>query len=227
MRHTRSTPLGSDGATMSRYRPGDARPFSVAFDWNRPGEPNKGGGGGPGFFARARHRRSLCSYPTPIPEQRLRNLRVRNRGVRVRVQPAGEFAPPRRPHYPPARAPSPDGRAGAAVLPRAYHVLDVIRYRGRPVRVHRLGASYRARLARSLSGSAARGRARLVALDLRSRLSLPWKNGVWRLTYLVRFRDRLYAGIQDYDGREPNDYLCFTPPPDAAVIRREDIHRFA
>jgi hypothetical protein len=28
---------------------------------------------------------------------------------------------------------------------------------------------------------------------------------------MVRFHDRLYAGIQDYDGRDPNDYLYFTP----------------
>lgn len=30
----------------------------------------------------------------------------------------------------------------------------------------------------------------------------PYQDGVWRLTFMVRFRDRLYAGIQDYDGRE-------------------------
>jgi hypothetical protein len=49
----------------------------------------------------------------------------------------------------------------------------------------------------------------------------PWQDGVWRLTYLVRFRDRLYAGIQDFDGREPNDYVVFAPPPDAPSIAHE------
>jgi hypothetical protein len=44
-------PLGTDGATITRYQPDDAkRPFAVAFDWNRPGEPTKGGGAGQGFL---------------------------------------------------------------------------------------------------------------------------------------------------------------------------------
>ena len=44
-------PLGTDGATITRYRPSDTkRPFAVAFDWNRPGEPTKGGGAGQGFL---------------------------------------------------------------------------------------------------------------------------------------------------------------------------------
>jgi hypothetical protein len=61
----------------------------------------------------------------------------------------------------------------------------------------------------------------------------PWRDGVWRLTYMVRFKDRLYAGIQDYDGRDPNDFIVFTPPrPEPladgtipkTVLRREDGH---
>ena len=36
---------------------------------------------------------------------------------------------------------------------------------------------------------------------------------VWRRTFLVRFKDRLYAGIQEYYPREPNDYVVFAPPP--------------
>src|SRR5207249_133054 len=43
-------PLGTDGATITRYDPDGARPFSVAFDWNRPGEPTAGGGAGQGFL---------------------------------------------------------------------------------------------------------------------------------------------------------------------------------
>jgi hypothetical protein len=46
---------------------------------------------------------------------------------------------------------------------------------------------------------------------------------VWRFTYLVRFRDRLYAGLQDYDGREPNDYVVFEPPRDRARVSQEDL----
>lgn len=39
----------------------------------------------------------------------------------------------------------------------------------------------------------------------------PYRGGTWRLTYLVRFKDRLYAGIQDYDARSPWDYVYFAP----------------
>jgi hypothetical protein len=46
---------------------------------------------------------------------------------------------------------------------------------------------------------------------------------VWRLTYLVRFRDRLYAGITDFDDREPNDYIVFSPKPESKTISREAV----
>ena len=52
-----ATPLGSDGATITRYVApdggGDAGTgaFTVAFDWNRPGEPTKGEAGGRVFSA--------------------------------------------------------------------------------------------------------------------------------------------------------------------------------
>jgi hypothetical protein len=52
----------------------------------------------------------------------------------------------------------------------------------------------------------------------------PWQSGVWRLGFLVRFKDRLYAGIQDYDGREPNDFVFFAPPAEAAAIEHKDVH---
>src|SRR5262249_11932107 len=32
---------------------------------------------------------------------------------------------------------------------------------------------------------------------------------VWRLTYMVRFKDKLYAGIQEYYPRETNDYVVY------------------
>jgi hypothetical protein len=53
----------------------------------------------------------------------------------------------------------------------------------------------------------------------------PWpRGGVWRLGFLVRFRDRLYAGIQDYDGWDPNDYVYFAPPAGATAITHDDVH---
>ncbi len=35
----------------------------------------------------------------------------------------------------------------------------------------------------------------------------PYKAGVWRLTFMVRYGGKIFAGIQDYDGREPNDLV--------------------
>jgi hypothetical protein len=42
----------------------------------------------------------------------------------------------------------------------------------------------------------------------------------------VRFKGYLLAGIQDYDGREPNDYILFDPPAGASEIHRADAHPF-
>jgi hypothetical protein len=44
-------PLGFGGATITRFEPGKKAPFSVVFDWNRTGAPEKGGGAaGQGFL---------------------------------------------------------------------------------------------------------------------------------------------------------------------------------
>jgi hypothetical protein len=218
-------PLGSDGATITRYRPQDPKkPLSVAFDWNRPGEPAKGGGAGQGFLRVHRVGQRLFVPDADPPYNGFGISEFGTEGFVFVSNSAGEFAPARRPGHRPPGPPNPEDRAGAAVLPRAYHVLDVIRFRGR------LYAS---------TGSVPPGQpawrgpspgALHVANADWSRWTFevdypyPWKNGVWRLTFLVRFRDRLYAGIQDYEGKDPNDYVCFAPPADAPAIRREDVH---
>jgi hypothetical protein len=226
-------PLGTDGATITRYRPGDARPFAVAFDWNRPGEPTKGGGAGQGFV-RARAIGGRLFVPDADPPYGGLGLVDGAEGYVFVSDDRGAFAPPRAPHFRPPGAPElrldVDGgaRAGAGILPRAYHVLDVIRFRGaiyastgsvppkeRAWRGPSPGALHRA----SEDGSRWR-----YEVDY----PYPWRDGVWRLTYLVRFKDRLYAGIQDYDGRDPNDFVVFAPPKGAAadggatVLQRED-----
>jgi hypothetical protein len=110
-------------------------------------------------------------------------------------------------------------------VPRAYHVLDVIEYRGalyastgsvppkeRAWRGPSPGALHRANADRTRW---------IYEIDY----PFPYGNGVWRLTYMVRFRDRLYAGIQDYEGREPNDFVIFEPPPtsESVVLGREHV----
>ncbi|MDB4940529.1 MAG: hypothetical protein JWP97_63 [Labilithrix sp.] len=220
-------PLGTDGATITRYVPGAARPFTVAFDWNRAGEPTKGGGAGQGFSRVHAIGGRLFVPDNDPPYNGLGLVEYGTEGYVFVSDAKGVFAPPRAPqHRPPG---SPDlrdwagGKAGAGVLPRAYHVLDSIRFRGAlyastgsvpPAEKAWRGASPGALHRANEDGS------RWV---YETDYPFPWKNGVWRLTFMVRFQDRLYAGIQDYDGREPNDYVYFTPSS-APALSHEDAH---
>jgi hypothetical protein len=215
-------PLGMDGATITRYRPDDSPPFSVAFDWNRPGEPTEGGGAGQGFI-RIHPIGGRLFVPDADPPHN--GFGISEHGTEGFVfvsDPEGNFARARPPNHRPPATPKPDGGAGAGILPRAYHVLDVIRFRGR------LYASTGSvpPTERAWHG-ASPGALHVASPDL-SRWTYevdypyPWQNGVWRLTFLVRFRDRLFAGIQDYDGREPNDFVVFNPPKNSDRIERAD-----
>jgi hypothetical protein len=218
-------PLGTDGATISRYRPDDPkRPFSVAFDWNRAGEPTKGGGAGQGFL-RVHAIGGRLFVPDADPPYA--GFGISDWGTEgfVFVSDAnGSFAAARMPGHRPPGPPTRDGGAGASVLPRAYHDIDVIRFRGR------LYASTGSVPPTEKAWRGASPGALHVADDTWARWTyqvdypFPWQSGVWRLTFLVRFRDRLYAGIQDFDGREPNDYVMFTPPSDAQIVTRDDVH---
>lgn len=228
-------PLGTDGATITRYTPDDEkRPFRIAFDWNRPGEPVKGGGAGQGFLrVRAIGGRLFVADADP-PYGGLGVVDWGTEGYVFVSDDKGVFAPPRAPHFKPPAFPElrvdAGARAGAGVLPRAYHVIDVIRYRGA------LYASTGSVPPKERAWNGPSPGALHRASDDGARWTYevdypyPWKDGVWRLTYLVRFKDRLYAGIQDFDGRDPNDFVIFTPDAAAAdagaptVLRREDAH---
>ena len=216
-------PLGLDGATITRYRPGDARQFSVAFDWNRAGEPAKGGGAGQGFL-RVHAFGGRLFVPDADPPYNGFGISEPGTEGFIFVSTAnGEFAKARMPGHRPPRAPDAE-RAGAAVLPRAYHVLDAVHFRG-----HLYAATGSVPPGQRAWHGASPG-----ALQVQNELSAPfeyaadypqpYRDGVWRLTFLVRFRDRLYAGLQDYEQREPNDYVYFAPPRDRSVITQVDLH---
>jgi hypothetical protein len=219
-------PLGTDGATISRYKPAnERRPFAVAFDWNRPGEPTRGGGAGQGFL-RVHAVDGRLFVPDTDPPYAGFGLADRGTEGYVFVSDAsGGFAAAVAPGHRPPASPSPgaDGHAGASILPRAYHVIDTIRFRGR------LYASTGSVPPGERAWSGPSPGALHVAESSWARWTYeidypwPWQNGVWRLTFLVRFHDRLYAGIQDYDGREPNDYVLFTPPLEAPSIDHEHV----
>jgi hypothetical protein len=235
-------PLGTDGATITRYRKDATKPFGVAFDWNRPGEPTKGGGGGQGFLRVHAIGGRLFVADADPPYNGLGLVEYGTEGYVFVSDHDGGFAPPRAPHYRPPAAPdlsTEDGRAGAGVLPRAYHVIDVVKFRGG------LYASTGSVPPKERAWNGPSPGALHRASDDGARWTYevdyprPWQNGVWRLTFMVRFRDRLYAGIQDYDGREPNDYVYFAPDREAragtgtgreagaappALIHQEDAH---
>lgn len=218
------SPLGSDGATISRYQSDSKRPFAVAFDWNRPGEPNKGGGAGQGFL-RIRSLDGRLYVPDADPPYNGFGLADWGTEGYVFVSsPTGGFAYATRPHYRPPARPTIDGRAGASVLPRAYHVFDVIRFRGWLIAsTGSVPPKERAWYGPS-PGALHVATADLSRFEYSIAYPIPDRGGVWRLTYLVRFRDRLYAGIQDYDGRSPHDYVVVSPPRDAPSLAQEHLH---
>ncbi len=213
-------PLGADGATITRYRPADEkRPFSIAFDWNRPGQPTQGGGAGQGFLrVRALDGRLFV----PDADSPYAGFGLIDWGTESYLfvsSDEGRFAPAHRPNYRPPGRPSPDGkRSGAAILPRAYHVLDVIRFRG--MWIASTGSVPPGE--RAWRGPSP-GALHVATPDL-SRFvyavpfPFPYDQRVWRLTYLVRHRDRLLVGLQDYDGTSPYDYLIVDPPGDATTL---------
>jgi hypothetical protein len=215
-------PLGTDGATITRYVVGAERPFTVAFDWNRPGEPTKGGGAGQGFV---RVHASGGRLFVPDADPPYGGFGISEHGTEGFVyvsDPEGKFARARGEHLQPPLAPTADGGAGAAVLPRAYHVLDAIRFRGRYyATTGSVPPSERAWRGAS-PGALHVANASLSRWTYETDYPFPWQNGVWRLTFAVRFKDRLFAGIQDYDGREPNDYVVFAPPAASTSIGHED-----
>jgi hypothetical protein len=220
-------PLGTDGATITRYQPtveAGKPAFTVAFDWNRPGEPTEGGGAGQGFLRVHAIGGRLFVPDADPPHDGFGISEHGTEGYVFVSDPSGRFARPVGPHFRPPGPPDPDGGAGASVLPRAYHDLDAIRFRGR------LYASTGAVPPKERAWTGPSPGALHVANASWSRWTyevdypFPWQNGVWRLGFLVRFKDRLFAGIQDYDGREPNDYVAFDPPAGSTVIDHRDAH---
>lgn len=213
------TSLGSDGATIIRYDPSAAtRPFTLVFDWNRPGRPAAGGGGGQGFL-RVHNIGSRLFVPDADPPYGGFGLADHGTEGYVFVSDRdGNFAPARGTSLLPPLAPDAAGRAGAGVLPRAYHVIDVIRYRGMTL------ASTGSVPPRERAWYGASPGALHMADPALRRWTYavdyphPWQNGVWRIGFMVRFRGRLFGGLQDYYGREPNDMVVIDGPPGTTAL---------
>lgn len=218
-----NTPLGSDGATVSRYTPSAPAPFSVAFDWNRPGQPARGGGGGQGFVRVHAIGERLFVPDADPPYNGFGISEGGTEGFVFVSDATGRFAPARGPTLRPPAPPDALGRPGAAVLPRAYHVLDVIRFRGSYYAATGAVPPRERAWAGPSPGALQIANASLSRWTYAVDYPNPWRAGVWRLGFMVRFRDRLYAGIQDYDGREPNDYVVIAPPASRNTLVQSDL----
>jgi hypothetical protein len=217
-------PLGADGATLSRYRKSDEkRPFSIAFDWNRPGQPSKGGGAGQGFL-RIRNIGGRLYVPDADPPYAGFGLvDWGTEGYVFVSNTEGRFAPALRPNFRPPGRPTVEGKAGASVIPRAYHVFDVVRFRG-----HLIASTGSVPPKEKAWYGPSPGALNVATSDL-SRFEYvvsypnPYTGGVYRLTYLVRFKDKLYAGIEDYDGRAIHDLVVLEPPRDATELTQQTL----
>jgi hypothetical protein len=204
-------PLGVDGATITRYDRGTDK-LTVAFDWNRPGEPAQGGGGGQGFVRVHAISGRLYVPDADPPYDGFGIVDPGTEGYVFVSDEHGAFARatnparpgderPKKQHFRPPRT--------ALIVPRAYHDIDVVRFQGK-IWVSTGSVPPNERAWRGSSPGA------LSVLDeATSRFSYvagypaDATRDVWRLTYMVRFRDLLYAGIQEYEPREVNDFVVF------------------
>ena len=204
-------PLGIDGATVTRYDKSTDK-LTVAFDWNRPGEPTGGGGAGQGFVRVHAIGGKLWVPDADPPYDGFGLVDPGTEGYVFVSDEHGQFAKAQNParkdeerkkkvHY---RPPS-----TAIVIPRAYHDLDVIRFQGK------MWASTGSvpPTERAWHGSSPGALNVLDETNNRFQYVIGYPDNatsdVWRLTYMVRYRDKLYAGIQEYYPRETNDYVVF------------------
>ena len=195
-------PLGTDGATITKYKPDPKTPFKVAFDWNRPGEPTKGGGAGQGFLRIRKIDGKLLVPDSDPPYGGLGVVDWGTEGYVFRSDEQGAFAKPRMPNFKPPPT--------AGVLPRAYHVLDVIKYRGAIYASTGSVPPTEKAWKGPAPGALHKANADLSRWTYETDYPFPWNNDVTRVTFMVRFKDRLYAGFQAFNGGDPNDFVYWT-----------------
>lgn len=216
-------PLDWDGATIQRFSEGETPPIRLAFNWNRVGEPTKGGGGGQGFLRVHRIDQRLF---VPDADPPYAGFGLKDYGAEGYVflsDRQGAFSPPSQPHSRPPGLPDAEGKAGAAILPRAYHVLDVIKYRGHLYASTGSVPPKERAWSGPSPGALHLADEKLQTWTYRLGYPVPYKDGVYRLTFMVRFRGRLYAGIQDYDGIDTNAYVVLEAPKDRDVLEQRDL----
>ncbi|MBX3130035.1 MAG: hypothetical protein KF718_25180 [Polyangiaceae bacterium] len=213
-----TSPLAFTGATVTRYDPRQREAFALAFDWNRPGEPERGGAGGQGFL-RLRIIDGRLHVPDADPPYLGLGVAFGVEGYVFTSDERGRFERVARPGHRPPRAPT-EARGGSIVLPGALHVFDVIRFRGK--RYASSGAAVPPKVTATHSPGVL-----FVEGGHSSRwdasYSYPGASGeaAARLSYMVRFRDRLYVAISPLYGLDRHDYVVLAPPRDETALTLE------
>jgi hypothetical protein len=213
-----TAPLGYTGATITRYAPAEKQPFSLLFDWNRPGEPETGGAGGQGFL-RLRDIDGRLWVPDADPPYLGLGVAFGVEGYVFVSDTAGNFVRVGRPGHRPPRAPTAE-RGGTVLLPGAIHVFDVLRFRGK------LYASTGAVVPPKATATHSPG-VLFVSGDTPDRWSVAYSyagakgEGAVRLGYMTRFKDRLYVAVSPLYGIDRSDYVVLSPPPDAKDLLPE------
>lgn len=197
-------PLGFGGATITRWDPAAKTPFTLAFDWNRSGEPEKGGGAGQGFLRLRRFDGRLWVPDADPPYLGFGFAKGMAEGYVFVSDEKARFAPVRNPgHLPPATA---------VVLPGALHVFDVARYAGKLlVATGALVPANRAEISPGTLFAENDGTKRWAPVYTYEHP----KRAAARLGYMVRFRDRLYVAVSALEDGDPNEYVVFAPSVDA------------
>lgn len=198
-------PLGFGGATVTRWDPAAKAPFSLVFDWNRTGEPEKGGGAGQGFLRMRRFDGRLWVPDADPPYLGFGFAKGMAEGYVFVSDDKARFAPVRKPgHLPPATA---------MVLPGALHVFDVVRYEGRIL--VSTGALVPPNRAETSPGALFAENATTKKWEAVYTYPHP-RGAAARLAYMVRFRDRLYVAVSALEDGDPNEYVVFDGTLDAA-----------
>jgi hypothetical protein len=201
-------PLGFGGATITRYAPADEPQFSLAFDWNRPGQPEKGGGAGQGLLRVRRFDGRFWVPDADPPYLGFGLAKGMAEGYVFVSDENARFAPARRPgHLPPATA---------IVLPGALHVFDVARYENRLL--VSTGALVPPTKAQASPGALFAENATTKKWEAVYAYAHP-KGGAARLGYMARFRDRLYVAVSPLEDGDANEYVVFDGALDASRAR--------
>jgi hypothetical protein len=215
-----TAPLGYTGATITRYDPRQKQPFALVFDWNRTGEPEKGGAGGQGFL-RIRDIAGRFWVPDADPPYLGLGVAFPVEGYVFSSNTSGRFQFVGRPGHRPPGPPTAE-RGGTILLPGALHVFDVIRFRGK------LYASSGAVIPPNATANRSPG-VLFVEGDKADRWEVAHTytgargEASVRLGYMTRFKDRLYVAVSPLHGLNRHDYIVLAPPREGGSLANEHV----